>query len=100
MRRVTARPAKVDIFLMVNRNTFLLRITDDGVGIAVAEQAAAGMGLKIMRYRAGMIGAKIEISAGTNRSGTIVRVSRASNPSRPVRLQYGHAIYGGSEYGR
>ena len=56
------------------------------------------MGLKIMRYRAGMIGAKIEISSNVPQ-GTVVRVS-GEQPSRQGGLQYGHAIYGGSEYGR
>ena len=56
------------------------------------------MGLKIMRYRAGMIGAKIEIGAHTPK-GTVVRVT-GEQPARPGALQWGHAIYGGSEYGR
>jgi PAS domain S-box-containing protein len=89
---------KVDILLMVTRNTFLLRITDDGVGMRAPKQTATGMGLKIMRYRAGMIGAKIEFG-GNKPQGTIVRVT-GEQPARPGALQYGHAIYGGSEYGR
>jgi PAS domain S-box-containing protein len=90
--------AKVDILLMITRNTFLLRITDDGVGMRPSDRDSKGMGLKIMRYRAGMIGAKIEF--GANRpQGTVVRVT-GEQPARPGALQYGHAIYGGSEYGR
>jgi PAS domain S-box-containing protein len=79
------RAAKVDILLMANRNTFLLRITDDGVGIASPDKPVAGMGLKIMRYRAGMIGAKIEIIAGVPK-GTVVRVT-GEQPSRQSGLQ-------------
>jgi PAS domain S-box-containing protein len=93
-----ARGSKVDILLMVTKNTFLLRITDDGVGIGDPDRTVAGMGLKIMKYRAGMIGAKLEIGAHLPR-GTIVRVT-GEQPSRPGALHYGHAIYGGSEYGR
>jgi PAS domain S-box-containing protein len=89
---------KVDILLMVTRNTFLLRITDDGVGMRPPKLPATGMGLKIMRYRAGIIGAKIEFG-GNKPQGTIVRVT-GEQPARPGALQYGHAIYGGSEYGR
>jgi PAS domain S-box-containing protein len=89
---------KVDILLMVTRNTFLLRITDDGVGLRRQGEPVTGMGLKIMRYRAGMIGAKIEFG-GNKPQGTIVRVT-GEQPARPGALQYGHAIYGGSEYGR
>jgi signal transduction histidine kinase len=72
---------------MANKNTFLLRITDDGVGITGPDKPAAGMGLKIMRYRAGMIGAKIEIIAGVPR-GTVVRVS-GEQPSRQSGLMLG-----------
>ena len=89
---------KVDILLMVTRNTFLLRITDDGVGLRRQGEPTTGMGLKIMRYRAGIIGAKIEFG-GNKPQGTIVRVT-GEQPARSGALQYGHAIYGGSEYGR
>jgi signal transduction histidine kinase len=90
--------SKVAILLMVSRTTFLLKVTDDGVGIENPNKPVAGMGLKIMRYRAGMIGAKIEIGANLPR-GTVVRVT-GEQPARPAALQYGHAVYGGSEYGR
>ncbi len=89
---------KVDILLMVTRNTFLLRITDDGVGLRRQGEQTTGMGLKIMRYRAGIIGAKIEFG-GNKPQGTIVRVT-GEQPARAGAIQYGHAIYGGSEYGR
>jgi signal transduction histidine kinase len=92
------RASKIDILLMVTKNTFLLRITDDGSGIGNPSKPVAGMGLKIMRYRAGMIGAKIEI--GPNKPhGTVVRVT-GDQPARSGAVQFGHAIYGGSEYGR
>ena len=88
----------VDILLLVTRTTFLLRITDNGIGMQAALRTGPGMGLKIMRYRAGMIGAKVEI--GPNKPhGTIIRVT-GEQPAREGALQYGHAIYGGSEYGR
>jgi nitrate/nitrite-specific signal transduction histidine kinase len=56
------------------------------------------MGLKIMRYRAGIIGAKIEFG-GNKPRGTIVRVT-GEQPARSGAIHYGHAVYGGSEYGR
>jgi signal transduction histidine kinase len=89
---------RVEIYLMVSKSTFLLRITDNGLGIGNASKAMSGMGLKIMRYRAGMIGAKIEIGPHQPQ-GTVVRVT-GEQPARSGALQYGHAIYGGSEYGR
>jgi two-component system, NarL family, sensor histidine kinase UhpB len=92
------RAARVDILLMANRNTFLLRITDDGIGIATPDKPSTGMGLKTMRYRAGMIGAKIEIIAGVPR-GTVVRVS-GEQPSRQSGLTSRLAINGGNDDGR
>jgi PAS domain S-box-containing protein len=89
---------QVEIYLMVTKGTFLLRITDNGVGIGSLSNAIPGMGLKIMRYRAGMIGAKIEIGAHVPQ-GTVIRVT-GEQPARPSAVQFGHAIYGGSEYGR
>jgi PAS domain S-box-containing protein len=89
---------KVEILLAVNRSTFLLRITDDGVGLKKTERPTTGMGLKIMRYRANIIGARIEFG-GNQPHGTTVRVT-GEQPARAGGLQYGHAIYGGSEYGR
>jgi len=65
--------SKVEIALSVTDNNFSLRITDDGVGIAARDKPATGMGLKIMRYRAGMIGAKFEIGPNVP-SGTVVLV--------------------------
>jgi signal transduction histidine kinase len=53
----------VDIALIAREHGFSLRITDNGVGLAQAAPSAAGMGLKIMKYRADMIGARFDITA-------------------------------------
>jgi PAS domain S-box-containing protein len=90
--------SKVDIVLAVSEHAFSLRITDDGVGIGNPDRPVAGMGLKIMKYRAGMIGAKLEIGAHAPQ-GTIVSVT-GEQPRRAGSLQFGHPIYGGSDYGR
>ena len=58
----------------MTRNTFSLRITDDGRGIGQSDHRVAGMGLKTMKYRAGMIGAKFEIGPNVPH-GTVVRVT-------------------------
>jgi PAS domain S-box-containing protein len=63
----------VDILLGVNGNTFLLCITDNGEGFRPPMSPYTGMGLKIMKYRAGMIGAKFDIAPNEPR-GTVVRV--------------------------
>jgi PAS domain S-box-containing protein len=75
--------SRVEIFLTVTHNNFSLRIKDDGTGIGVPDKPGTGMGLKIMRYRAGMIGAKFDIGPNMPR-GTVVRVS--AEPSEMARL--------------
>jgi two-component system sensor histidine kinase UhpB len=79
----------VDIFLSVTADTFLLQISDDGDGIGSVRNAP-GMGLKIMKYRAGMIGAKFEI-APNQPHGTTVRVT-GEHPLASNTLQSSNAI--------
>jgi PAS domain S-box-containing protein len=69
-----ARATAVAIYLTVTTSRFSLRITDDGVGVGEAACLGSGMGLKIMKYRAGMIGAKIEIGPN-DPHGTVVCVT-------------------------
>jgi PAS domain S-box-containing protein len=69
-----SRATAVGIYLSVTKSRFSLRITDDGVGVGDAARSGSGMGLKIMKYRAGMIGAKIEIGPN-DPHGTVVCVT-------------------------
>jgi PAS domain S-box-containing protein len=64
---------EVDIELRVTRDKFSLSIRDDGDGFCQPASPYSGMGLKIMKYRAGMIGATFEI-APNEPQGTVVRV--------------------------
>jgi signal transduction histidine kinase len=48
-----------------------LRIEDDGIGIAPSPASTGGMGMRIMAYRANMIGARFEIAASVE-GGTAV----------------------------
>ena len=68
------RAALVEISLQAKESGFSLRITDNGVGLMPALAASAGMGLKIMKYRADMIGAKFEITANRPH-GAVVTVT-------------------------
>jgi len=68
------RASAVAIFLLVTKSKFLLRITDNGSGFGETARSGTGMGLKIMKYRAGMIGAKFEIGPNYPH-GTVVRVT-------------------------
>jgi PAS domain S-box-containing protein len=75
----------VDIFLLVTRSTFLLCISDNGEGFRPPTAPYSGMGLKIMKYRASMIGAKFEI-APNEQHGTVVRVT-GEQPMTAAHLQ-------------
>jgi PAS domain S-box-containing protein len=78
-------PSQVEIFLRAAKNGFFLEITDDGEGFHPPMSPYRGMGLKIMKYRAGMIGATFEITRNEPR-GTVVRV-RGEQPLTVGKLQ-------------
>ena len=63
----------VDIHLKATGLRFLLSITDNGEGFHPPTSHYNGMGLNIMKYRAGMIGATFEMAPNEPR-GTVVRV--------------------------
>jgi PAS domain S-box-containing protein len=63
---------KIEVTLGRRQGYGLLAVSDDGRGMPGDISKRGGMGLNIMRYRAGMIGADLEIVAGRDR-GTEVR---------------------------
>jgi PAS domain S-box-containing protein len=78
------------IYLRFSQDYLLLEITDNGKGIDHTERSALGMGLKIMRYRASMIGARFDIFPNLPR-GTVVRVT-GEQPMLMSSLHSAHAI--------
>lgn len=71
----------INVTLDIQPNLVRLEILDNGVGIAPEGALSAGMGLKIMRYRAAMIGAQLSIEQG-DPWGTLV-VCQCSHPESP-----------------
>jgi hypothetical protein len=65
------RASLVNISLIAKSDGFTLRITDNGVGLSRAAPSPSGMGLKIMKYRADMIGAKFEIASNAQHGATV-----------------------------
>jgi len=53
------------------KDNVTLTIKDDGAGLPEVPQNNSGMGLRIMRYRAGLIGASLDIERDGSR-GTVV----------------------------
>jgi PAS domain S-box-containing protein len=56
-----------------------LRVIDDGAGFSASSRNGAGLGLRIMHYRAELIGAQLEITPARPH-GTIVTCSVAQQP--------------------
>ncbi|MBD3322137.1 MAG: hypothetical protein GF350_13650 [Chitinivibrionales bacterium] len=57
-------------FGLQNKNA-LLTIADNGIGITKKKKEPSGMGLRIMKYRAQLIGATLKISSSKNKGTTI-----------------------------
>jgi len=74
-----ARASHAEIRLQVADGRFTLTIGDDGVGLENVGKSGNGMGLKLMAYRAGMIGAKLEILAN-HPKGTAIRICGEQPP--------------------
>ncbi len=66
-----AQAQRIDVRLAKHRGNLLLSVRDSGKGIPAKKKKNAGLGLDIMRYRAGMIGATLEIESARNQ-GTAV----------------------------
>jgi two-component system sensor kinase FixL len=76
------KASEITISLNAERGQITLSITDNGAGFSPPKKESGGMGLRIMKYRAGIIGASLEVRRA-NGKGTIVRCSfrQASPPS-------------------
>ncbi len=55
------KAGQIEIGMSAADGRSVLTIVDDGIGLSEDDQEGDGMGLRIMRYRAGMIGATLDI---------------------------------------
>jgi len=60
-----------------------LQVADDGIGLPRDAERGTGMGLRIMRYRAHMIGGTLSIERGADGTGTVVRCEIPAAANRP-----------------
>ena len=74
------RAKNITVGLNTQNNQVELTVQDDGCGLPKTPQKRNGMGLRVMNYRAGMIGATVSVSPGTQ-CGTVVRCVM---PNRPL----------------
>jgi PAS domain S-box-containing protein len=66
-----SRARYVDLSLHSDEQVLTLRVQDDGVGIQALSEPTNGVGLRIMRYRAGLIGATLDVEPAAT-GGTVV----------------------------
>ena len=75
------RARSITVTVRTNRARLSLSITDDGVGIPENPARGAGMGLKLMEYRCGMIGGVMKIKRLPD-GGTRIRCVCQQGPAR------------------
>ena len=71
-----ASAQRITIQVSVEGGVTRLTVTDDGVGIRQPESTVNGVGLRIMRYRAMTIGARLSVEHGAERGTTVTCVVR------------------------
>jgi nitrate/nitrite-specific signal transduction histidine kinase len=59
-------------------------VRDDGTGMPARERKHAGMGLRIMRYRAGMIGGSLAVQKEADGGTTVVCTVHLQAKPRPA----------------
>jgi PAS domain S-box-containing protein len=75
------RAKNITIALSTQNNQVELTVEDDGCGFSKGGPKSNGMGLRVMNYRAGMIGATVSIGPATP-CGTIVRCVMLNRPPK------------------
>lgn len=66
-----SQASTINVRLRRENDNLVLSVQDDGVGFQVTEQDKAGMGIDIMKYRAQVIGAVLEMDSRPDR-GTLI----------------------------
>jgi len=74
----------VTIGLNTQNNQVTLTVQDDGVGLPKGTMKGNGMGLRVMNYRAAMIGASVSIAPGPE-AGTMVTCVMQNRPPQKAR---------------
>jgi signal transduction histidine kinase len=64
----------VELVILREGESLLIRVTDDGRGMTVSENLRRACGTENMRYRARLIGAELTWLQATGRRGTVVEV--------------------------
>jgi two-component system CheB/CheR fusion protein len=76
---------RIEIRLAIERMQICLRIHDNGRGFDPGSSSAAGMGLNIMKHRAGTIGGRLEISSQPGAGTEVICIAPLQAPSDAAR---------------
>lgn len=76
------RARRIEIRLANQRRGLLLSVRDNGRGLPARKKSASGLGLDIMRYRAGLIGATLWIDSQPRRGTTVNCLLPRAAPAR------------------
>ncbi|HXA44408.1 MAG TPA: MASE1 domain-containing protein, partial [Candidatus Angelobacter sp.] len=79
------QPRRIEIRLAMEREQICLRIRDNGRGFDPCSSTASGMGLNIMKHRAGTIGGRLEISSQTGAGTEVTCIAPLHVPSNATR---------------
>ena len=74
---------RIDVSLIGYEGMILLRVHDDGVGISPDAQRDGSLGLGIMRYRANVIGANLEVKSSPKFGTEIACIVRSDSDEDP-----------------
>jgi PAS domain S-box-containing protein len=78
-----AKAQVITVTLDIQRTSVRLEVLDDGVGLAIPTAHSDGIGLKIMQFRASVIGGRLSIGPGEH-GGTLVTCECAQPAEQPV----------------
>ena len=73
------KAATIIVTLAADEDRFKLTIQDDGTGFEIAGKSRSGMGIRIMRYRAKVIGATLDLQSQVNHGTQIACVFSPSS---------------------
>ena len=78
---VTHSSAKnINVGLYMDLESVAIEVRDDGIGLGDGVRTASGMGIRIMKYRASVIGGELRIK--TNNEGTVISCRIAKTPRK------------------
>jgi PAS domain S-box-containing protein len=69
----------IDIFLRIDAGTIIIEVRDDGIGLKDQSGGKGGLGMRIMKYRAGLIGARVDYEASKEKGCAVVVTFRSED---------------------